>query len=81
MQLKVSKTKHIYAAAFAFWRHLNASLRYMELKSHEGLTHCRLYQTDIANEFNRGSLCTLGLLANKKPQPVKTGALLLVGPP
>ncbi|MGY3615615.1 restriction endonuclease [Bradyrhizobium sp. USDA 10063] len=50
VRLKVFNTEQMNQAVFAFRRYEDASLRYMGIESHEGLTHYGLYDTVVARE-------------------------------
>lgn len=43
-------TEQMNQAAFAFRRYEDASLRYTDIPSHDGLTHYGLYDTVIARD-------------------------------
>ncbi len=50
VRLKVFNTEQMNQAVFAFRRYEDASLRYMGIESHEGLTHYGLYDTVVGRE-------------------------------
>jgi hypothetical protein len=50
VRLKVFNTEQMNQAVFAFRRYEDASLRYIGIDSHPGLTHYGLYDTVIARE-------------------------------
>ncbi|MCC6864217.1 MAG: DEAD/DEAH box helicase family protein, partial [Rhodobacteraceae bacterium] len=50
VRLKVFNTEQMNQAVFAFRRYEDASLRYTGIESHEGLTHCGLYDTVVARD-------------------------------
>jgi hypothetical protein len=50
VRLKVFNTEQMNQAVFAFRRYEDASLRYTGIDSHEGLTHCGLYDTVVERE-------------------------------
>jgi hypothetical protein len=50
VRLRVFNTEQMNQAVFAFRRYEDASLRYTGIASHDGLTHCGLYDTVVARE-------------------------------
>lgn len=50
VRLNVFNTEQMNQAVFAFRRYEDASLRYVGIDSHEGLTHIGLYDTVVAKE-------------------------------
>jgi hypothetical protein len=50
VRLKVFNTEQMNQAVFAFRRYEDASLRYMGIESHAGLTHYGLYDTVVARD-------------------------------
>ena len=50
VRLNVFNTEQMNQAVFAFRRYEDASLRYMGIESHEGLTHYGLYDTVVGRE-------------------------------
>ena len=50
VRLKVFNTEQMNQAVFAFRRYEDASLRYVGIESHPGLTHYGLYDTVVARE-------------------------------